>query len=111
MNQELIDSILKFRDARNWKQFHNPKDLAISISIEAAELLENFQWSGKDLEVGEKSEKIKDELADVLIYCILLADSMSIDIDEIIKTKIKINEDRYKTEKAYGSNKKYTELE
>ncbi len=62
MNQELIDSILKFRDARNWKQFHNPKDLAISISIEAAELLENFQWSGKDLEVARRQKKLKMSL-------------------------------------------------
>lgn len=111
MDKELIKSILKFRDARNWKQFHNPKDLAISICIEAAELLENFQWSGNDMEVSEKSEKIKDELADVLIYCILRADSINVDIDDIIKCKLKINEDRYKTEKAYGNNKKYTELE
>lgn len=65
MNRELVEKILKFRDDRNWKQFHNPKDLAISINLEAAELLENFQWTGKDIEVPEKSENIAEELADV----------------------------------------------
>ena len=66
MKQETVDMILKFRDDRNWKQFHNPKDLAISISLEAAELLEVFQWSGADLECRDKLDKIKEELADVV---------------------------------------------
>ena len=67
--EEIRSAILKFRDDRNWKQFHTPKDLAISISLEAAELLEVFQWSGTDLVVKEKRDKIEEELADVLIYC------------------------------------------
>ena len=66
MKQETVDMILKFRDDRSWKQFHNPKDLAISISLEAAELLEVFQWSGADLECRDKLDKIKEELADVV---------------------------------------------
>ena len=68
MTQETINQILKFRDDRDWKQFHNPKDLAISISLEAAELLEVFQWSGSDTSSDNKQEKIKEELADVINY-------------------------------------------
>ena len=72
MTEETIKQILKFRDDRDWKQFHNPKDLAISISLEAAELLEVFQWSGTDVSNEGKQEKIKEELADVLNYCVLM---------------------------------------
>ena len=75
MRQETIDQVLKFREERNWKQFHNPKDLAISISLEAAELLEIFQWSAGDVLCEEKKDKMREELADVLIYCILMADT------------------------------------
>lgn len=75
MTEETIKQILKFRDDRDWKQFHNPKDLAISISLEAAELLEVFQWSGTDVSNEGKQEKIKEELADVLNYCVLMAKS------------------------------------
>ena len=74
MTQETINQVLKFRDDRNWKQFHNPKDLALSISLEAAELLEVFQWSGSDTVCESKKDKIREELADVLNYCILMAD-------------------------------------
>jgi len=70
MTQETINQILKFRDDRDWKQFHNPKDLAISISLEASELLEVFQWSGTDTSSDNKMEKIKEELADVINYCV-----------------------------------------
>ena len=111
MDLEIISKILQFRNDRNWKQFHNPKDLAISISIEAAELLENFQWSGADLNVPEKSVKIADELADVLIYCALMADAMGLDMTEIVLDKLKKNADKYSVDKAFGSSKKYTELE
>ena len=72
MLQETINQVLKFRDDRNWKQFHNPKDLALSISLEAAELLEVFQWSGSDTVCESKKDKIREELADVLCYCILI---------------------------------------
>lgn len=110
MRQETINKILKFRDDRNWKQYHNPKDLAISISLEAAELLEIYQWSGQDTECSEKIEKVKEELADVLSYCILLADHYNLDIDEIICDKIKLNSLKYPIDRSYGTSKKYNEL-
>ena len=110
MKQETIDMVLKFRDDRNWRQFHNPKDLAISISLEAAELLEVFQWSADDLVCEAKREKIKEELADVANYCILMADACGLDLDEIIQAKVKRNCEKYPVELAYGSKAKYTEL-
>ena len=91
MTQETINQVLKFRDDRNWKQFHNPKDLALSISLEAAELLEVFQWSGSDTVCESKRDKIREELADVLNYCILMADVCGFDMDEIVEEKIKRN--------------------
>ncbi len=102
--------LLKFRDDRNWRQFHNPKDLAISLSLEAAELLEVFQWSGTNLECAHKQEKIEEELADVLSYCILLADRCHLDLDEILQKKIRRNEEKYPVSKAYGRSTKYTKL-
>ena len=110
MTQETIDQVLKFRDDRNWKQFHNPKDLALSISLEAAELLEVFQWSGADTACEDKKDKIREELADVLNYCILMADVCGLDMDEIIQEKVKRNNEKYPVEKAKGSAKKYDEL-
>ena len=111
MKQETIDMVLKFRDDRNWKQFHNPKDLAISVSLEASELLEVFQWSADDLFCENKKEKIEEELADVLNYCILLADACKLDLDEIIQKKVKRNSEKYPVELAFGNKAKYTELE
>ena len=110
MTQETIHEVLKFRDYRNCKQFHNPKDLAISISLEAAELLEVFQWSAEDIICEEKIDKIKEELADVVNYCILMADACNLDLDEIVRAKVKRNNEKYPVEKAYGSKEKYTEL-
>ena len=110
MNQQTINQILKFRDDRDWKQFHNPKDLAISISLEAAELLEVFQWSGGDVTAGDKQDKIAEELADVINYCVLMADACNLDLDEIIQNKIRINERKYPIEKAKGKSDKYNEL-
>ena len=110
MKQETVDMILKFRDDRNWKQFHNPKDLAISISLEAAELLEVFQWSGADLECRDKLDKIKEELADVANYAVLMADACGLDLDEIVREKVRRNEEKYPVEKAFGNKAKYTEL-
>lgn len=110
MKQETIKQVLKFRDDRNWKQFHNPKDLALSICLEAAELLEVFQWSGSDTVCETKKEKIKEELADVLNYCILMADVCELDMDEIIQAKIKRNNEKYPVEKAFGNKEKYTAL-
>lgn len=110
MKQETIDMILKFRDDRDWKQFHNPKDLAISISLESAELLEVFQWSGSDVSGGNKIDKIKEELADVINYCVLMADACNLDIDQIVQDKIRKNNEKYPVEKAKGKSEKYSEL-
>jgi NTP pyrophosphatase (non-canonical NTP hydrolase) len=110
MTQETMNQVLKFRDDRNWKQFHNPKDLAISISLEAAELLEVFQWSADDVVCEHKKDKIREELADVVNYCILMADACGLDLDEIVQAKIKRNNEKYPVEKAYGNKEKYTEL-
>ena len=110
MKDETIKQVLKFRDDRNWKQFHNPKDLAISLSLEAAELLEIFQWSAEDLECLDKKDKVKEELADVLNYCILMADAYGLDMDEIVSEKIRINSEKYPVEKAYDSKEKYDKL-
>ena len=110
MKKETIDRILKFRDDRDWKQFHNPKDLAISISLEASELLEVFQWSGNDTECADKNDKIREELADVINYCVLMADCCKLDLDEIINEKIDKNEQKYPVDKAFGTSKKYSDL-
>ena len=110
MDTSTVQQILRFRDERDWKQFHNPKDLAISISLEAAELLENFQWSGADTECKEKKQQISEELADVFIYATLLADRCGLNIDAIILEKLKQNAEKYPVEKACGTAKKYTEL-
>lgn len=102
---ELFDELIEFQKERDWKKFHTPENLAKSISIEAAELMEHFQWGKEynDLEVA-------DELADVLIYCIYMADAMDFDINEIIKNKMKKNALKYPVEKSRGNAKKYTEL-
>lgn len=110
MTQDTINKVLKFRDDRDWKQFHNPKDLAISISLEAAELLEVFQWSAEDVVCENKIDKIREELADVVNYCILMADSCGLDLDGIVQEKVKLNSEKYPVEKAFGSKEKYTEL-
>ena len=110
MTQETIDKVLKFRDDRNWRQFHNPKDLAISLSLEAAELLEVFQWSGTDSECRDKMNKIREELADVVNYAILMADACGLDLDEIVQAKVRRNAEKYAVEKAYNNKAKYTEL-
>ena len=108
--KELAKIITDFRDQRDWKQFHNPKDLAISTSLEASELLEIFQWSADDLYADDKKEKIKEELADVLTYCFLMADVEKLDVEEIILNKLKKNNEKYPVELARGSKAKYTEL-
>lgn len=110
MKQETIDQVLKFRDDRNWRQFHNPKDLAISISLEASELLEIFQWSAEDVRCEDKMDRIREELADVLNYCILMADACGLDLDEIIQAKVRKNAEKYPVDQAFGSKEKYTEL-
>ena len=108
--EQVRETVLAFRDARDWKQFHNPKDLAISLSLEAAELLETFQWSGEDLWCRNKASEQQAELADVLIYALLLADRLGIDPLEAIATKLAENDRKYPADKARGRSDKYTEL-
>jgi len=111
LRDETIQRVLQFRDARDWRQFHTPKDLAISMSLETAELLEVFQWSGSDVGCDEtKLVKVRDELADVLSYCILMADVCGLDLDEIMNAKVSKNEAKYPVDKARGNAAKYTEL-
>ena len=110
ITRETIELIRKFRDDRDWSQFHNPKDLAISLNLEAAELLEVYQWSGIDLECSGKIEHVREELADVLIYAILLADRYGLDLDTIIREKVERNAQKYPVSQAYGSKDKYTEF-
>lgn len=108
--KKLMNRINQFRDDRDWRKFHNEKDLAISISLEASELLELFQWK-KSEEVVEKSlQEIREELADVFIYSFMMADNLNLDVEEIIKSKLDLNEQKYPVEKSRGSNKKYNEL-
>lgn len=110
LRDETIQRVLKFRDDRDWRQFHTPKDLAISMSLEAAEVLELFQWSGTDLDCAAKRDRLREELADVLSYCILMADVCGLDLDEIMNEKVSKNEAKYPVEKARGNAAKYTEL-
>lgn len=110
ISSETAKQVIDFRDERNWKQFHNPKDLAISISLEASELLEIFQWSGENTGIVGKENKVKEELADIFNYCILMADVCGLNADKIIREKIQCNAKKYPADKAYGNSKKYTEI-
>ena len=109
--EEAAQKAISFREARDWAQFHNPKDLAISISLEAAELLEAFQWSGEDLVVSDKKPHITEELADVVIYCIYLADALGVDLADIVSAKVDANDLKYPVDKSRGTSKKYTEFQ
>ena len=106
-----IEKMNKFRDDRDWRKFHNEKDLAISISLEASELLELFQWKESKDVTSKSLKRIKEELADVFIYSIMLADNLNLDIENIIDEKLEKNARKYPVETSKGSNKKYTELE
>ncbi|WP_302170870.1 nucleotide pyrophosphohydrolase [uncultured Streptococcus sp.] len=108
--KELMNKINQFRDDRDWRKFHNEKDLAISISLEASELLELFQWKNSEEVVESSLEEITEELADVFIYSFMMADNLNLDVEEIIKSKLDLNEQKYPVEKSRGSNKKYNEL-
>jgi NTP pyrophosphatase (non-canonical NTP hydrolase) len=91
----IIQKILEFRDERDWKKYHNEKDLAISISLEASELLENFQWRTSDKAIAESKQNIKEEMADILIYLVQLADKMEIDLEEEVIKKLEKNSKKY----------------
>lgn len=107
---DIIEKVDKFREDRDWVQFHNEKDLAISISLEANELLELFQWKTPEEVTDKKLEQIKEELADVLIYSHMLASNLDLDIEKIMEEKLKKNEEKYPVEKSKGRNNKYDEL-
>lgn len=110
IKKETIDDCISFVEERNWGQFHNPKDLAISLSLEASELLELFQWNTSEEAVEKNREKMKDELADVIVYAIDFASVLGFDLNEIIRNKMINNRLKYPVEKARGSKKKYNEL-
>ena len=103
----IINELIKFRNERDWEQFHNPKDLALAISIESAELLELFLWKKAE---DANAEKVKEELADVFSFAFLLAEKYGLDVKEIVLDKIKTNGEKYPVDKAKGSAKKYNEL-
>ncbi|MDZ4793075.1 MAG: nucleotide pyrophosphohydrolase [Bacteroidota bacterium] len=104
---EIINELIKFRNERDWEQFHNAKDLALAINIEAGELLELFLW--KNAEDANK-EKVKEELADIFSFAFLLADKYGFDVKQIILDKIKVNSEKYPINKAKGTANKYDEL-
>ena len=106
MNKQTINRIRKFTEDRDWDQFHTPANLAKSISIEANELLECFQWSDTDYDL----QHVKEELADVLVYCRNMLDKLGLDEDEIVNSKMDQNEAKYPVDKAKGSAAKYNEL-
>jgi len=112
--KEISKLIQAFRDARDWQQFHSPKNLACSISIEAAELLEKFQWCDTEESfdiAAKKKEEIRQEIADVATYLIGLADTLEIDLLEAVSEKLRLNDAKYPAERARGSSKKYDEYE
>lgn len=102
----LRDALREFADERDWDQFHSPKNLAIALSVEAAELLEHFQWSDE----AAAPEKVREELADVLLYLIRLADKLDVDLAAAARDKIALNAKKYPADKARGSSRKYTDL-
>lgn len=105
MKKALREEILKFTEERDWDQFHSPENLAKSIAIEAAELLECYQWNEE-----ANLDHVKEELADVLIYCTQLAEKLQLDMEQIMWDKLKLNAKKYPVEKAKGNSKKYKEL-
>ncbi len=104
---KITDALIKFRNERDWEQFHNPKDLSLAINIEAGELLELFLW--KDAE-NANVDKVKEELADVFAFAFLLADKYGFNVKDIVLDKIKLNGEKYPVNKAKGTAKKYNEL-
>ena len=105
--KEITQELEKFRDERDWEQFHNPKDLALALNIEAGELLENYLWK----ESSEANiDKVKEELADVFSYAFLLAEKYNLDVKKIVLEKIKLNSKKYPIDKSKGTAKKYNEL-
>lgn len=111
--KSLQEKIAKFVEERDWNQFHNPKDLAISLSLEASEVLEHFQWKNNDemqAHVKNNKEDVEDELADVLYWVLLMANNLNIDVVAASERKLAKNAKKYPVEKAKGNHKKYNEL-
>ena len=111
--QKIMKKILEFRDKRDWQQFHDPKNLAEAISIEAAELQELFLWSDVKQSrkiAAKKKKQIAEELADIFIFCLLFANETKIDLEKAILEKIKLNDQKYPVAKAKGTSKKYKDL-
>lgn len=108
--QQVVEALLQFRDDRDWAQFHDSKNLALAISIEAAELNELFLWKNDSNSEEVKLEKLKEELADILSFSLLLAEKHQLNIFDIVLEKIQKNNEKYPVEKAKGTAKKYNEL-
>lgn len=106
IKEETLNRIRRFTEDRDWDQFHTPANIAKSLVIESAELLECFQWNDRDYDLGE----VKEELADVIVYCVNMLDKLELDADEIINAKMDQNEKKYPVEKARGSAVKYDKL-
>jgi len=104
--KEILKRLLKFRDDRNWEQFHTPENLAKSIVIESAELLENFQWGENNIDI----KNVKEEVADIVGYCLLLCEKYGFELEKIMNEKIDLNEKKYPIEKAFGKADKYDKL-
>lgn len=112
--KDITEKIIAFRNERDWKQFHNPKDVALSLVLEATEVLEHFQWKNKEeveKHIIDHKEDIGEELADVFNWVLIMCHDLDIDIIEASEKKIKKNEEKYPVEKAKGKHTKYTELE
>jgi len=110
---ELRDALRRFAADRDWDQFHSPKNLAMALSVEAAELLEHFQWLSEDASTrleGKELDEIREEMADVLLYLIRLADKLDVDLLQAAIRKMQLNEAKYPADKARGHSRKYTEL-
>src|SRR5690606_8867396 len=107
ISKETIEKILQFRNDRDWEQFHNSKDLSLALSVEASELLELFLWKGNE---DVSPERLKEELADVLMYAILLAEKHQLNMDEVIQEKLSKNNQKYPVQKARGNATKYDKL-
>lgn len=105
MDKDIIDKIVQFRDERDWKKFHTPENLAKSLAIESGELLECFQWNSE-----YDKQEASEELADIIIYTILMAEIMNVDIEDIVKEKMKKNAEKYPVEKSKGKSTKYNKL-
>ncbi len=111
--QKLQNLVTKFRDERDWKQFHNPKDMSLSLVLEAAELMEHFQWKSSEeviKHIRNHRKEIGDELADILYWVLLMSHDLNIDIKDALEKKLIVAKRKYPVEKAKGNHRKYTEL-